>query len=250
MKGQANGNPHEGLLKISALAEAAGVSKQTIHYYLREGILAPPVKNSRNMAYYGRQHVEELRLIKDLQEQRYLPLAVIKGILENRRRGGDMHHSDHLDLMQRLFAPGGEEQANAVETWTSQEKLLENSGLAPQDLEAMAALGLVAPRQGESGCELNGIDAALLVKTAALMEMGLRAEDLQLYARLLQLMREEINLAHDRIIHNPASANHHSLADIENALEGMRAQIMLKAYREYFISHNPGRTEKGGLADD
>src|SRR5438128_1842825 len=69
------------------LAEAAGVSAGTIKHYLREGLLPEPIKTSRNMAYYPREFVERLKLIKQLQEERFLPLKVIKEILETGEEG-------------------------------------------------------------------------------------------------------------------------------------------------------------------
>src|ERR671937_777607 len=71
-----------GLLKISELAEASGVSAGTIKHYLREGLLPEPVKTSRNMAYYPEEFVERIRLIKRLQEERFMPLRVIKGVID------------------------------------------------------------------------------------------------------------------------------------------------------------------------
>ena len=65
------------------LAEAAGVSAGTIKHYLREGLLPEPIRTSRNMAYYPREFVERVKLIKQLQEERFLPLKVIKEILED-----------------------------------------------------------------------------------------------------------------------------------------------------------------------
>src|SRR5947208_17178803 len=72
-----------GLLKMSELAEASGVSSGTIKHYLREGLLPEPVRTSRNMAWYPREFVERVQLIKQLQEERFLPLKVIKDVLEN-----------------------------------------------------------------------------------------------------------------------------------------------------------------------
>ena len=68
---------------MGALAEASGVSAATIKHYLREGLLPPPVKTSRNMAWYTPDYVDRIKLIKRLQEERYLPLKVIKRILKN-----------------------------------------------------------------------------------------------------------------------------------------------------------------------
>src|SRR3954451_16843587 len=72
-----------GLLKMSELAEASGVSVGTIKHYLREGLLPEPVKTSRNMAYYPADFVERIRLIKQLQEERFMPLRVIKSMLDD-----------------------------------------------------------------------------------------------------------------------------------------------------------------------
>jgi DNA-binding transcriptional MerR regulator len=72
----------DGLLKMSELAERSGVSAGTIKHYLREGLLPEPVRTSRNMAYYPADFVERIRLIKQLQEERFMPLKLIKSVLE------------------------------------------------------------------------------------------------------------------------------------------------------------------------
>jgi DNA-binding transcriptional MerR regulator len=73
------------LLKMSELAERSGVSAGTIRYYLREGLLGggeDVVRTSRNMAYYPPGYVQRIALIKRLQEERFMPLRVIKDALE------------------------------------------------------------------------------------------------------------------------------------------------------------------------
>jgi DNA-binding transcriptional MerR regulator len=74
-------------LKISELADASGVSAGTIKHYLREGLLGGGdgiVRTSRNMAWYPPEYVERIRLIKRLQEERFLPLRLIKELLAER----------------------------------------------------------------------------------------------------------------------------------------------------------------------
>jgi DNA-binding transcriptional MerR regulator len=76
-----------GLLKMSELAERSGVSAGTIKHYLREGLLGEGddiVRTSRNMAYYPPEYVERIRLIKRLQEDRFMPLRVIKDQIAER----------------------------------------------------------------------------------------------------------------------------------------------------------------------
>jgi DNA-binding transcriptional MerR regulator len=70
-----------GLLKMSELASQSGVSAGTIKHYLREGLLGEGddiVRTSRNMAYYPPEYVERIKLIKHLQEDRFMPLRVIR----------------------------------------------------------------------------------------------------------------------------------------------------------------------------
>jgi len=74
-------------LKMSELAEASGVSAGTIKHYLREGLLGGDdavVRTSRNMAWYPPGYVERIKLIKALQEERFLPLRLIKELLSDR----------------------------------------------------------------------------------------------------------------------------------------------------------------------
>jgi DNA-binding transcriptional MerR regulator len=72
-----------GLLKMKELAERSGVSAGTIKHYLREGLLPEPVRTSRNMAYYPPEFVERIRLIKQLQEERFMPLKLIRSVLDS-----------------------------------------------------------------------------------------------------------------------------------------------------------------------
>jgi DNA-binding transcriptional MerR regulator len=75
-----------GLLKMSELAERSGVSTGTIKHYLREGLLGETddvVRTSRNMAWYPPDYVERIRLIKRLQEERFMPLRVIRELLRD-----------------------------------------------------------------------------------------------------------------------------------------------------------------------
>jgi DNA-binding transcriptional MerR regulator len=74
-------------LKMSELADASGVSVGTIKHYLREGLLGDEdgiVRTSRNMAWYPPEYVDRIRLIKRLQEERFLPLRLIKELLAER----------------------------------------------------------------------------------------------------------------------------------------------------------------------
>ena len=68
--------------KVSELAEKAGVTKRTIHYYISKGLLLPPDGTGIN-SLYNDEHLERILLIKKLQAE-YMPLNKIREyILEN-----------------------------------------------------------------------------------------------------------------------------------------------------------------------
>ena len=69
-------------MRMRELEQASGVGRETIRYYIREGLLPAPDRASRNSALYTDSHVARLRAIKRLQEERFLPLAVIRSLLD------------------------------------------------------------------------------------------------------------------------------------------------------------------------
>jgi DNA-binding transcriptional MerR regulator len=69
-------------MRMRELEKASGVGRETIRYYIREGLLPEPDRASRNSASYNDGHVSRLRAIKRLQEERFLPLAVIRSLLD------------------------------------------------------------------------------------------------------------------------------------------------------------------------
>jgi DNA-binding transcriptional MerR regulator len=80
----AGGLQTAGRLKMSELAERSEVSTGTIKHYLREGLLGTEddvLRTSRNMAYYPEGFVDRIRLIKRLQEERFMPLRVIRDVM-------------------------------------------------------------------------------------------------------------------------------------------------------------------------
>ncbi|MHB8895316.1 MAG: MerR family transcriptional regulator [Candidatus Geothermincolia bacterium] len=74
-------------LKISDLEDITGLSRGTIHYYVREGLVSPPRKTSKTMAYYNAEHVDELREIRKLRESGY-PVSRIREMTGRAGAGG------------------------------------------------------------------------------------------------------------------------------------------------------------------
>ena len=73
-------NPMEAL-SIADLVSRTGVPPATVHYYLRHGLLPRPKRLAANRFAYDERHVQGLRLIRMLRDQRGLSLPMIKRIV-------------------------------------------------------------------------------------------------------------------------------------------------------------------------
>jgi DNA-binding transcriptional MerR regulator len=141
------------LLKMSELAERSGVSAGTIRHYLREGLLGDGgdiVRTSRNMAYYPPGYVERIELIKRLQEERFMPLRVIKGALaEDPERVRAL-----IELEDRILerARAGAEERERV----SATELRERYEVPHNVLQRLAEIGVLTPT--DQGSASNGYD--------------------------------------------------------------------------------------------
>ncbi|MFG3257192.1 MerR family transcriptional regulator [Streptomyces sp. NPDC048172] len=68
-------------MRIAELSRLSGVPTPTIKYYLREGLMAPGERTSRNQAQYDERHVHRLRLIRALLDVGGLSVAVARDVL-------------------------------------------------------------------------------------------------------------------------------------------------------------------------
>ena len=131
-------------MKISELTKQTGVSKETIHYYIREGLLRKPRKTGKNTADYSKAYVGQIRLIKELRDNYFLPLPVIKKILQEHKRMTPAERSsfrvqsEYLRPIDR-FIPGGTVGKDAFQ---------EATGLGRYWLDKMEEWGIISS-QGE-----------------------------------------------------------------------------------------------------
>lgn len=96
-------------MKISELVKRTGVTKETIHYYIREGVLRKPRKVGKNAADYNENYIEQIRIIKSLRENYFLPLPVIKKLIKKQRKKNSIEQtsfqflSEHFKPLDHLF---------------------------------------------------------------------------------------------------------------------------------------------------
>jgi len=97
----------KGYLRISDLVKVSGVPRSTIHFYLRQGILHPPLKTGRTMAYYDESHLERLVVIKKMKRDLRMPTAFLKSKLDEMEKSPQSIMTAPLEEMEpSTSAPG------------------------------------------------------------------------------------------------------------------------------------------------
>ena len=185
---------NEELLRMGELARASGVSAATIKHYLREGLLPEPMKTSRNMAYYPADFVERIRMIKQLQEERYMPLRVIKDLLEE-----DPDRARALiELGDRLL-----EHALAGESARVSGAEVRRRYDIPKDvLDRLAELEVLTPdRRGYSPSDLRIIEAIGRFRAGGYEErIGFTVYDTLRYKEsMADLVKQEVDVLMERL---------------------------------------------------
>jgi len=183
-----------GLLKMKELAEASGVSAGTIKHYLREGLLPEPVRTSRNMAYYPPEFVERIRLIKQLQEERFMPLKLIRSMMhEDPDRARAL-----VELEDRILERARQGERSRV----SAAELRRRYEVPQEVLDRLAELEVISPNSrgyGERDAEI--VAAISRFRAGGYDErIGFTVYDTLRYKRALEeLVKEEVEVLMQRL---------------------------------------------------
>jgi len=188
--------PTDGLMKMSELAEQSGVSAGTIKHYLREGLLPEPVRTSRNMAYYPPEFVERIRLIKRLQEDRFMPLRLIKGVIDE-----DPERAHALiELEDRIIERAAAAQERGR---VSRAEVRRRYEVPDNVLERLEDLKILSPNsRGYDADEVKIIEAISRFRAGGYDErIGFTVYDAVRYREALQpLVEEEVGVLLERLV--------------------------------------------------
>lgn len=159
-------------MKIKELVQRSRVSKETVHYYIREGLLPKPRKRGRNIAEYDGSYVERIRMIKELQDNYFLPLAVIKNILKYRKKSPE--GQSFLSLRREYFRPVDQLLPGEI---SGEEAFRKATGLGRRWLVKMEEWGIISPelREGQKVYSQDDITLGKLV--VQMDEIGIGVKD-------------------------------------------------------------------------
>jgi DNA-binding transcriptional MerR regulator len=188
---------------MKELVARSGINRETIRYYINEGLLPEGAKTARNMAWYGEEHVQRLQLIRKLQQEHFLPLKAIRTLLEE---SSDFHFSPAqnqvLAAVRRHLHTGKAPAAGVREV----EEVCAELGLERAEVDALQRSGhLELDRVGQQQY-LGPADVELLRSWAELRQSGLTAErgfgveDLEALTTVTNIMlRQEAHVFEERL---------------------------------------------------
>jgi DNA-binding transcriptional MerR regulator len=187
-----------GMLKMSELAELSGVSAGTIKHYLREGLLGEDervVRTSRNMAYYPPEFVARIQLIKRLQEERFMPLRVIRELVST-----DPDRARRMiEVEDRIIEQAIEAQERGR---VSRAKVRETYDLPQNVLDRLEQIGVLSPTsRGYDSDDIEIIAAISRFRAGGYEEaLGFTVYDTLRYREaLMSLVEDEVQVLLQRL---------------------------------------------------
>ena len=197
-------SPDGPRLRMKDLCDATGLPRQAIHFYIQQGLLPAGSKTGRNMAYYGEEHIQRLKLIKKLQHERFLPLKAIRALLDDQEaQFSQVQRSLLLEVKQR-FTTSLLARPDAPEVAVDADEACARHGVERTDLDRMIEIGVLGARTDEAGHTLIAHDDVWILsawgeiqKLGYAKDLGFRVDDILVLMEVVQDLfnREALLLA-------------------------------------------------------
>ena len=219
------------LLRIGQLAQLANVTPRTIRFYIQEKLLPKPVRIHKTMALYSRDCVEKIKAIKNAQSTHFLPLMVIRNILEQ-------NGYDYSSLAKRAA------RGVIAEDWNSNAGSLDREGdlnvkavsnklaIPRKTISHMAGHKWISLRRKGKESRIGSSDVEFLEKVSNLHRSGVSFdEQLHFFESIQDIIEkgveQELEILIKSLIKTPNKYFSESLA-----VEGQVVQIFINKIRK------------------
>lgn len=129
-------------IPMRELEKVTGFSRATIGFYIKEGLLPAPEKSARNMAYYGSQFIEKLKLIRKLKDADF-SLTQIRQILNAKTEAIDVNPLlDLIHAINRLIPLGADDKPVTV-------REIEEAGFDAELIRRLTEVSAITPANRE-----------------------------------------------------------------------------------------------------
>lgn len=240
------------LLKISELSHESGFPVSTIRHYINEGLLFA-VKKSKNMAYYDRQDIPRIHLVKKLQDELFLPLQVIKKLLSC---NGDLSFEEYdlfVEVRNRL-----EEQINLLPDIGSIPlgHILDNLKVSENEIKTMETMKIINSEIHDGQKYFNEMDYRIIKAASDVrslgfsQDIGFSADDFNIYLGMIRnLVHVETSLFIKRVSGNRSAGEiaeliGKGLPAINNVIAALHQKFALEALTQRLFEEKKRRQEQ------
>jgi DNA-binding transcriptional MerR regulator len=186
---------------MKQVMELTGLSRQVIHFYVRKGLVPPPLKHGRTSAEYTDEHVERILAVRRMRDEQFLPLDVIRAALDQRDEG-------YTPAQRRVIASvrgrlgGGAKRSQGRRATLAVTTAARRTGVPVGEIHELADLGLLTlsddvrgrPRIDRADLWLVEIWGELRANQLG-TDDGFPPEHLLIYQRAVdELVRQEVVL--------------------------------------------------------
>lgn len=228
-------------VKMSVLARMSGVPAATIKHYVNAGLLPEPTRTGRNMAYYDVSAVDRVQRIKQLQRTRFLPLKVIRDVLDGAE--ADPDETVAASIARVLAHETKQDRRSRAE--------LLRSGLPSEQLAWLERIGLVRSRRDGGREVFEGDDLEILRVLGAARKAGLDPEMLPLevlgqYAQALgALVRAELQVFRQGVL--PRAGE--KLPELTEAATSLSEKLVVLLRRKMLLPTLEALVEEARVAE-
>ncbi len=227
------------LVKMSELSKRSSVPAPTIKHYIREGLLpGPEIRTSKNMAYYDVRLAGRIRVIKQLQAERFLPLRLIADLLEP--APSDKIRADRDTAQRRALVQIAPHVGAGVQDTGKQRRkrseVMKTFGVTRAELDSLEKAGVLDLRGDGETAGYGGIDLKLLDILADVRRLGLgEVFPISIAEPYMAAVRELVKLEIDVFRHRAlAKGTPENVVDIaryavelgERLIVGLRAKLI------------------------
>jgi DNA-binding transcriptional MerR regulator len=234
---------------MKQLMELTGVSRQVIHFYVKKGLVPPPIRHSRTSAEYTDEHVERILAVRRMREDGFLPLDAIRAALDERDEAYNPPQRLLIAAVRSRFgerkrAPG--QQATLALTTAAR-----RCGVPAADIRALAEAELIDLTEDVRGRPRVARDDLWLIEAwAELGKLGFGTDDgftpadLAIYQRAIEaLVREEVTLLTARLADRPPDRIADQIRRVLPLMATVLGQLHDRAVRRFLDTQTGGDDE-------
>lgn len=192
--------------KMADLCRLTGMPRQAVHFYIQQGLVPPGRKTGRNSARYGELHVERIRVVRQLQSERFMPLKAIRAVLDGRDDAFTPEQLGFLGDVKRRLSSTLAKPRDARRRIAARVLLVRN-GLDGSDLDDLMRSQVIEFDHGPRGTLRVWSDDAWAFemlrdvrRSGFTRDLGFDADFLRLYERAVSsLVQREWRAVTDRL---------------------------------------------------